>query len=223
MTEPEQTPRWHALQIGPGGLPAAEIRPSGPGAPWGQPSPPVWGLAPPPVPDRAPVNRTMLIIGIAVVALGVVVGLGFWVNSATPNSQGGASSVAVGQCLASSGERISGVVTCTSGSADFSVVGRYASSSDPTDCSATPSDVVVVGSGPTVLCLDYVAAVGECLYAGGDSTQVGKVDCSTTDPGVLRVTQILRNTIDPSGCPSGTSQTLVHRYNSQVLCLAAAK
>ena len=218
MTSPDEPPRWQALPIGPGGLPAAEVRPSGPGAPWATAAP-VFGLGPQP-PERRPVNKTLLTAGIVVAAFAIVVALALWINNAHPLGGGGAGQVAVGDCLSSSGQRISGVVSCTSSEADFSVVGRYAGSSDATDCSATPSDVVVVGTGPTVLCLDYVATIGQCLFAGEDSTNVGKVSCDSTDTGVLRVTAILRNTIDPSACPTGTSQTLVHRYNSQVLCLA---
>lgn len=221
MTGPEQTPRWQALEVGPGGLPVDQVRPSGPGAPWDRPDP-VWGLRPssPSTQGVRPrANKTLLTIGAVVVALGVVVLLGLGVNRANPPGRGAASQVAVGDCLSASGQRIVGIVSCTDGTADFNVVGRYPTSSDASDCSATPSDVVVVGTGPTVLCLDYVAAVGECLYAGDDSTQVGKVECDSTATGVLQVTQILPNTIDPGGCPSNTVETLVHRYNSQVLCL----
>lgn len=219
MTEPDAQPRWHALPIGPGGLPAAEVRPSGPGAPWAA-SAPVFGLGPLP-PERRQVNKRILTIGVVIAAFAVVVAIALWVNDSHPLDQAAASKVAVGECLSSSGQQISGVVSCTSSDADFSIVGRYAGSSDGTDCSATPSDVVVVGAGPTVLCLDYVAAVGQCLFAGDNSTGVGKVSCGSADAGVLKVTAILRNTIDPSACPSGTIQPLVHRFNSQVLCLAA--
>ncbi|SDO39754.1 hypothetical protein SAMN04515671_0811 [Nakamurella panacisegetis] len=219
MAEPDAPPRWHAMPIGPGGLPAADVRPSGPGAPWAATAP-VFGLTPEPL-ERAPVNRTLLVVGLIVVALGLVVALGVWMNNARPLGSVGSSSVAVGDCLSSSGQRLSGVVSCTDPAADFSVVGRHGGSSDASDCSATPSDVVVVGTGPTVLCLDYVATVGQCLFAGDHSTGVGKVSCASTETGVLKVTAILRNTIDPSDCPSGTQASLVHRYSSQVLCLAA--
>ena len=79
--------------------------------------------------------------------------------------------------------------------------------------------MAVIVSGPTVLCLDYVAAVGDCIFAGTQATQVGKVDCDSSLPGVYRVQHVLRNSIDPGNCPAGTTQTLVHLHDSEVICL----
>lgn len=190
------------------------------------PDPNKWGFATAgesnaaPPPSRAAVR---LLVGLF--AFAIVVGLGFWANSHRPLTDAGAgpdaAKIAVGDCLSSTAQRIVGQVGCTSASADFAVVGISPQSSDASDCSASPSDVVVVATGPTVLCLDYVAAVGQCLFAGHQSTEVGKVDCSSADPGVVRVLAILRNSINPAACPPDTSQSLVHRYNSQVVCLGA--
>jgi len=126
---------------------------------------------------------------------------------------------ALAQCLSSLGQRIGAVVPCDGPNADFTVVGRYPNSSDASNCGATPSDVAVIISGPTVLCLDYVALVGDCIFAGAEATHVGKINCNSRLPGVYRVAQVLQNSIDPADCPAGTTQTLVHLHNSQVICL----
>lgn len=168
---------------------------------------------------RGPSNATIgKIVGV-LVALGLVVGLAVWANVSNPLRGSNSSNIAVADCLSSIGQRIGSVVPCDSAQADFAVVGRYAGSSDATDCSATPSDVAVVLSGPTLLCLDYVAAVGDCIFAGTAASGVGKVSCDSTLPGVYRVDEILHNSIDPDACPSGTTQTLVHLHNSEVICL----
>ncbi|MET3804327.1 hypothetical protein ABIB25_001322 [Nakamurella sp. UYEF19] len=159
-----------------------------------------------------------LVGGLAAVAL--VIGLAVWAKANGPlSSAGNVSRIAVGDCLEASGQRITGEVPCGGGAADFSVVGRYPDTSDASNCSATPSDVAVVGSGPAVLCLDYIAVVGDCLLAGDRAAEVGKVDCSSDLTGVYRVEAVLHNTIDPTDCPKTTRQTLVHRFNSEVLCL----
>jgi hypothetical protein len=186
-----------------------------------------WGLAAAggqsigsPLPSRAVVR---VLVGL--IAFAIVVALALWANSNRPLTAAGsgtdASKITVGQCLSATSQRIVGQVDCSSAAADFAVVGVSPKSSAASDCSASPSDVVVVASGPTVLCLDYVAAVGQCLFAGDQTTGVGKVDCSTADPGVLRVLAVLPNSINPAACPAGTRQSLVHRYNSQVICLGS--
>jgi hypothetical protein len=228
MTGYGDEPRRPALHIGPGGLPAHQIRPCGPDAPapesW-HALPPSWQnwvqSAPLPDPPRSRPSKAALakVIGAAVV-LAVVVGSALWSNAHSPLSGvGNSSQVAVGDCLSSRPARISRQVVCGTPDAGFAVVGRYPGSSDATQCTASPSDVAVVGSGPSVLCLDYVAAVGECLLAGNRATEVGKVSCASGLPGVYRVTAVLGNSIDPAGCPSGTLETLVHRHSSEVLCL----
>lgn len=226
---PADRPHWRALEIGPGGVPAEQVRPIGPAAPGHRPvpddevppawrhwmdaadlaSPARWGLS----------NLTMGRIAGALAALALVVGLAVWANADNPLRAADATKVAVADCLSSTGQRIGTVVACDSDAADFAVVGRYGDSADASDCSATPSDVAVIMSGPTVLCLDYVAVVGDCIFAGAHAAGVGKVSCDSTSPGVYRVDKVLRNSIDPGGCPSGTTQTLVHLHNSEVICL----
>ena len=230
MSNPVPPPSWRALEIGPGGVPADQIRPSGPGAP-GTPGPHPepqiasdpwqnWMLASRPVdPPRGRLgNSTITKLAGGVVVLLLVVGLAIWANAHNP-LRSSTSQIAVADCLSSTGQRIGGVVDCAKSAADFKVVGRYPESSDPSDCSATPSDVAVIVSGPTVLCLDYVATVGDCIFAGSLATQVGKVDCDSGLPGVYRVDEVLRNSINPGDCPRGTTQTLVHLHNSEVICL----
>lgn len=247
MTGSDQSPRRQALRIGPGGLPADEVRPSGPGAPrpasaaaqtrWLSSGiaasethrpfrdPNKWGHAAAGVHpgSAAAPSRAAVRVVVGLIAFAIVIALAFWANSNSPLTVSGsgadASKLSVGQCLSSTGPRIVGQVDCTSAAADFAVVGISPKSSDASDCSASPSDVAVIAAGPTVLCLDYVAAVGQCLYAGKQTTEVGKADCGSADPGVLRVLAVLQNSINPSACPAHTRQTLVHRYNSQVICL----
>ncbi len=187
---PADRPHWRALEIGPGGVPAEQVRPIGPAAP---------GHRPVPDDEVPPAWR-------------------HWMAD-NPLRAADATKVAVADCLSSTGQRIGTVVACDSDAADFAVVGRYGDSADASDCSATPSDVAVIMSGPTVLCLDYVAVVGDCIFAGAHAAGVGKVSCDSTSPGVYRVDKVLRNSIDPGGCPSGTTQTLVHLHNSEVICL----
>ena len=221
MTPPDEPPRWQALSIGPGGLPADQVRPSGPGAPdWtaiggllGHYLPTPSGPAPEP---PTPGHRVGVRIALGLLVLAVVVGTALWVNANPLRTA--SSKLAVGDCVSSTTQRIQNVVPCSDDAADFVLVGRY-DSDDSSECSASPSDVAVVLGGPVVLCLDYVATVGQCLLAGIQATDVGKVACDSTETGVYKVNALLRNSIDPSGCPEDTTETLVHRYNSQVICL----
>jgi hypothetical protein len=228
--DPTPTDRlqWRAVEIGPGGIPPEQVRPSGPDAPGTPPLPhadvpDAWRnwmqAADAAVPSRGRLSNATVgkIVG-GLVALALVVGLALWANASNPLKRG-STQIAVSDCLTSTGQRIGAVVACDNSAADFMVVGRYGDSSDPTDCSASPADVAVILSGPTVLCLDYVATVGDCIFAGSNATQVGKVNCDSTLPGVYRVDKVLRNNIDPADCPTGTTQTLVHLHNSEVICL----
>jgi hypothetical protein len=85
------------------------------------------------------------------------------------------------------------------------------------------SDVVLVTRDSAVLCLNYVAAVGDCLYAGSSGSQVGKVTCRIASggstSGLYRVLAVLRNTVNDRNCPQGTVHTLVHPTSPEVLCL----
>jgi hypothetical protein len=74
-----------------------------------------------------------------------------------------------------------------------------------------------------VLCLNYRAAVGECLYAGS-ATEVGKTACrtpgsSSTPTGLFRVIAVLSGTLDAGKCPAGTLESLVHVASNEVVCL----
>jgi hypothetical protein len=226
MSGPTNPERRSVLAIGPGGVPAGEVRAEGPDAP-NQASnglPPTWNnwMQSSPAADPPRTGRPkswMFKVLAAVVVLAVVVGYALWSNAQDPATGFGPTQAAVGDCLAAQGDQVSGKVVCTDPDADFTVVGRYPGTSDASECSASPSDVAVIAMGPTVLCLDYVAAVGQCLLAGTRATGVGKVACNSTLPGVYRVTAVLRNSITARDCPAGTKDSLVHLHNSEVLCL----
>jgi hypothetical protein len=236
MTGPLDRPPWRALEIGPGGLPPDSVRPQGEDAGWrrpGQPShpiltatdlPPAWqqwsAAAPPPEPRRQAWRGPTWKIVAAVAVLCVLVGLALWGNKTRPLGATSGGKVAVGDCLASTGRQIDGTVSCGDAAADFLVVGRYPDTADSTQCSASPADLAVVQLGPTLLCLNYVATTGDCLLLGRQTGQVGKVPCASGAAGQYRVRAVLKNSIDGDDCPSGTTQTLVHRYNSEVLCLS---
>lgn len=234
MTGPVDPPRFPALEIGPGGLPAEQVRPVGGAEQRPAPSvvpdglPPLWRdwalSAPPPgqweqqAQHRS--RRVLIWVVAGLAALGLVIGLTLLGNASHPLGGGSsATAVVVGDCVTSSGHRITGRVDCAAPAAAFTVVGRYPDAPDASACRSSPADVAVILAGPTVLCLDYVAAVGECLFAGTRATQVGKVDCDSTAPGVYRVTAVLRNSADSGNCPDGTTEPLIHWYDSQVICL----
>ena len=237
MTGPLERPPWQALEIGPGGAPPESVRPRGGDVPasWsppGQPSrstpypadlPPAWqqwsAAAATPQPRRRGLPGPARKVAAAVAVLCIVIGLALWGNSARPIGSARSGQVAVGDCLASTGRQIDGQVSCTDASADFRVVGRYPDTSDAAACSATPADLAVVQFGPTLLCLNYVATTGDCLTLGRQTGAVGKVPCGSGTAGEYRVRAVLKNSINADDCPTGTTQTLVHRYNSEVLCL----
>ncbi len=199
--------------------------PVAPGFRYPDPSdlPPAWqqwsaAAGAPEPPRRRALRGPARKIAAAAAALCVLVGLALWGNSARPlgGARGGA---AVGDCLSSTGRQIDGRVACGDAAADFLVVGRYPDTGDAGECSASPADLAVVQSGPTLLCLNYVAVTGDCLLLGRQAGPVGKVACDSGTIGEYRVRAVLKNSIDADGCPAGTTQSLVHRYNSEVLCL----
>jgi len=277
MTEPGPPPRWRALEIGPGGLPADQVRPIGRGQGPDQPvvrQPPPPGPSPHPHPHprgvttfgpfqagrraesghstassdqpasgwpteeqrppspraalgsfddapRRPSRRAGLVVLAVVVAVAVVTGLALWSNSARP--LGGSGELAAGDCLSSRGGLSVIPVDCGSGDVEFRVVARYEDTTNSSRCAAVSSDVVLVTRDSAVLCLNYVAAVGDCLYAGSSGSQVGKAACRTASggstSGLYRVLAVLPNTVNDSDCPQGTVHTLVHPTSPEVLCL----
>ncbi|HYN71588.1 MAG TPA: hypothetical protein VES60_03725 [Nakamurella sp.] len=316
MTEPGPPPRWRAMEIGPGGLPADQVRPIGRGSgpdqravrqpsnegketvvePRGTPTPPAAGWPdprvehavrmpphPPPSigerhpaqpafgwpgagqpsadaggragqrpaampslqpapgrphdeqhrpPPRAalgsfddvlprPSRRAGLVVLVVVVAIAVVTGLALWSNTARP--LGGSGELAAGDCLSSSGGPSVIPVDCGSADVEFQVVARYEDTTNSSRCAAVSSDVVLVARDSAVLCLNYVADVGDCLYAGSSGGQVGKAACRTasggTASGLYRVLAVLPDTINDTDCPQGTVHTLVHPTSAEVLCL----
>ena len=251
MTGPLDRPRWQALEIGPGGVPPASVRPRGGDAPSGaipqaqligSPAsttattgflrhtdavdlPPAWqqwtAAAAIPEPTRRRVLRgPARKLAAVVAALCILVGLALWGNSARPLGSARGGQVAVGDCLSSTGRQIDGPVSCGDAAADFLVVGRYPDTTDAGECSASPADLAVVQLGPTLLCLNYVAVTGDCLLLGHQAGEVGKVTCAAGTAGEYRVRAVLKNSINADDCPTGTTQSLVHRYNSEVVCLS---
>ncbi len=155
------------------------------------------------------------------VAIAVVVGLALWSNSVRPF--GGSGALDAGDCLTSGGGLSVIPVDCASPDVEFQVVARYEDSTNSSRCAAVSSDVVLVTRDSAVLCLNYVADVGDCLYAGSSGNQVGKAACGTpaggSASGLYRVLAVLRDTVDDRDCPDGTVHTLVHRTSVEVLCL----
>ncbi len=158
---------------------------------------------------------------VVVLALAVVTGLALWSNSARP--LGGSDDLASGDCLSSRGGLSVIPVDCASAEVEFQVVARYEDTTNSSRCAAVSSDVVLVTRDSAVLCLNYVADVGDCLYAGSSGGPVGKAACRTagngSTTGLYRVLAVLRDTINDQNCPQGTVHTLVHPTSPEVLCL----
>ena len=166
-------------------------------------------------------RRAGLVVFAVVVAVAVVTGLALWSNSARP--LGGSGELAAGDCLSSRGGLSVIPVDCGSGDVEFGVVARYEDTTNSSRCAAVSSDVVLVTRDSAVLCLNYVATVGDCLYAGSSGSQVGKAACRTASggstSGLYRVLAVLQNTVNDRDCPRGTVHTLVHPTSREVLCL----
>jgi len=233
MTAPNDQPRWRALEIGPGGLPADQVSAldttplpvapavdrtsrdhaanSGPSAVFGSFD------ADQPRPSRR--------AGFGWIALAVVVAILVAVSLWSSNSDSTSSSgdLQPGDCLSSAGGQSVIPIDCSAADAEFEVTARYPDSTNSARCSAVSSDVVLVTKDRAVLCLNYRAAVGECLYAGS-ATEVGKTACRTpgtsrTPTGLFRVLAVLSGTLDAGKCPTGTLDSLVHISSNEVVCL----
>lgn len=227
---------WSALRVGPGGVPAEQVRPIGPvDARFPATRPQAGGAGPPaptPPPRAAPQAvlgafddvspRRRSVIGVLVLAVlaVVVVGAALW-STGSPGTSS-STDLAQGDCLAASGGRTVIGLDCTAPDAEFVIAARFDDTTDDSRCFMASSDVVLVTRENVVLCLNYLARIGDCLYAG-NTDDVGKAPCRTssgsTPRGLFRVIAVLTDTVSARGCPPGTLETLVHRDIPEVVCL----
>lgn len=234
MTEPPPEPRWRALEIGPGGVPADRVQVHGGSAPV-PPTTDPWGSGADrnrgpsavfgsfddelPRPRRAVLGWLALALVVAVLA-----GVALWSgNSDAAGSTGAAADLQPGDCLTPAASGAVMVVNCASPDAEFTVAARFDDTDDEGVCSPISSDLVLATEDPAMLCLNYLVAVGDCLYAG-TAADVGKAPCRTpgstrTPQGLFRVIAVLAGTVDAGECPAGTLQSLVHVPDREVICL----
>jgi len=238
MTGPQQHPRWRATEVGPGGLAPDQVRPivaeqahrpGRPDAPTQYRPEPTSGhesTGPAAVfgsfedEHRRPGWSELGWFSVAV-AVAVVVAASLWSTTSPPTDASG--DLRPGDCLSSSAGTAVTPVDCSSPDVEFRIAARYDGSTDSTRCSAVSSDLVLVTRDDAVLCLNYLASVGECLYAGA-ARDVGKAPCRTpgtasTPVGLFRVIAVLTGTVDVRDCPIGTVRSLVHPTSKEVLCL----
>ena len=257
MNGAAQDPRWRALEIGPGGVPADLVRSIGPDGrviptapsaghiparpadttppvrPSGAESavspqfPPLGSAGPSAVfgsfddGSRKPSRKALLAVLVLAIVVAAVTLSSLWADGG--RSADTAAELQPADCLSSADDRsVVVVVDCTSPDAEFSLAAKYADTRDGARCSTIYTDLVLVTKDNTVLCLNYRASVGDCLYAG-DASRVGKAPCrepgSRTPFGLYRVVAVLPNTVDVRGCPTGTITSLVHVIDREVLCL----
>lgn len=226
-------PGWSALRVGPGGVPPEQVRPIGLPDPV---TPPVWagpdeaaGADPTTVPhavlgsfdDGRPRRRAIFAVTcLGLVALAVVLA---GLLSAGDGDSGSAPDLRPGDCVASSGGTTVIALDCAAPEAEFVIAARFDGTTNHGRCVTAASDVVLVTRENVVMCLNYLARVGDCLYAG-DTEDIGKAPCrssgsATTPRGLFRVLAVLVGTVSPRGCPPGTLETLVHRADREVVCL----
>jgi hypothetical protein len=227
MTAPDEQPRWRALEIGPGGLPADQVTALDPtplpvaatAGTGGQGPSAVFGSFE--TDERRPSRR----VGFGWIALAVVVAIlvavSLWASN--PDQVSSSGDLQPGDCLSSAGGQSVIPIDCSAADAEFEVTARYPDSTNSARCSAVSSDVVLVTKDDAVLCLNYRASVGECLYAGS-ATEVGKAACrtpgsSSTPTGLFRVLAVLTGTLDARNCPTGTLESLVHISGNEEVCL----
>lgn len=176
-------------------------------------------------PDPAdPVRRRRRAV-IAVACLGLValavVLAGLLSTGPGAAGAGSAADLNPGDCLASAGGTTVIALDCDAPEAEFVIAARFDRTTDDGRCVATAADVVLVTRDDAVMCLNYVARVGECLYAG-DTDDIGKAPCreaGTPTRGLFRVLAVLAGTVSAADCPAGTLHTLVHRADREVVCL----
>lgn len=224
-----ERPGWRALRVGPGGVPPEEVRPIGLPDPPPAPSEPGrspslhWSTAPQAVlgsfDDGGPRRRAILAVTVlGLVALAVVVTA---LLSSSGSGFGSAADLQPGDCLASSGGTSVIALECDAPEAEFVIAARFDRTTDHSRCLTSAADVVLVTREDVVMCLNYRARVGDCLYAG-DTEDIGKAPCRTagsTPRGLFRVIAVLTDTLSTRGCPAGTLDTLVHRSDREVVCL----
>lgn len=136
---------------------------------------------------------------------------------------GSAADLNPGDCLASAGGTTVIALRCDDSGAEFVIAERFDRTADDGRCVATASDVVLVTRDDAVMCLNYLARVGECLYAG-DTDAIGKAPCpgaGSPTRGLFRVIAVLGGTVSSRDCPAGTLHTLVHRADREVVCLGS--
>ena len=245
MTESPDHPRFRALEVGPGGVPADQVRPVDhrrpdemrpafrtPGNDTRYPATYLQPMANTPHGPSAvfgsfdeeetkPSRRAVIGWLALAVVVGVLVAVGLWSSRTDPTTT--SADLRPGDCLASSSGGSVIPVDCSSPDVEFAVASRYDNTTDSAKCSAVQSDLVLVTRDDAVLCLDYRATVGECLYAG-TADEVGKAPCrtpgtSSTPAGLFRVVAVLDDTVDSRQCPRGTIESLVHFSSREVLCL----
>jgi hypothetical protein len=249
MTAPDQQPRWRALEIGPGGVPADQVRvvhanpvPAQPvagargvaGAPGARGESGGWPQAVSSGPSavfgsfeadgdgrRRPSRRVGWGLLVVVVVVGALIAASL--RSSDPGQNSSSGDLGPGACLSSAGGQSVIPVDCSAADAEFEITARYPDSTNSARCSAVSSDVVLVTRDDAVLCLNYRAVVGDCLYAGA-AREVGKAACRTpgstsTPTGLFRVLAVLNGTLDVGNCPSGTLESLVHIPSNEVVCL----
>lgn len=178
-------------------------------------------------PDRRPWTRGpsravvlswfALTIGVAVLVAALL-----WSDFAPIPGQTSAA-LGPGSCLASSSGRSVVVIDCGDPDVEFTVAATYPGATDADRCNRVSSDLMLVTRDDVVLCLNYRAVAGECLYAG-EADDVGKAPCrmpvsASTPTGLFRVVAVLPRTVDVCGCPTGTISSLVHITTPQLLCL----
>lgn len=171
--------------------------------------------------DEAKPARRAVVGWLALAAvIGVLVAVSLWSNGSEPAAS--SADIHQGDCLVSSSGQAVALVDCGSPDVEFSVAARYESSTDSARCAAVSSDLVLVTHDEAVLCLNYRAKVGECLFAGV-AEEVGKAPCRTpgtsTPIGLYRVIAVLPDSVDARKCPTGTVESLVHITSREVVCL----
>lgn len=171
--------------------------------------------------DARPSRRAIAAWLAVVLVAAVTVAALLWSDQGQPLAS--SAGLQPGACLTSSAGQAVSIVDCSAPEADFTVAARFDGSSNSGQCTSVSSDLVLVTRDEAVLCLNYRATVGDCLFAGR-ARDIGKAPCrtpgtSSTPPGLFRVIAVLSGTIDAAVCPTGTIESLVHVTGREVLCL----